>query len=349
MSKDLSADGSIPDQLSLAGWRVLKVSDPVEALAAAKSEDIGLAILHYPLDEAIDMDLPNVLRSIAPGHYVPVMIIACDAAEGKRCEFLDSGADDVASDATSTDEIVARARALLRVKRLHDELAGSRRALEQSVERERKLLAKLRRRNAHLRALCATDPLTHVQNIRSFGDILHHEFRMARRYEEALSLLMMDVDHFKLVNDMYGHPSGDYVLKELAAILKQTARQSDVVARTGGDEFGVILPKADHVQAAHLADRIRQEIGRHRFMIHGHDIYATVSVGLATFPDDTEIVDAEMLVFLGDQALLQAKEQGRDRVVAVHQFPEAVLARLRTQCRATRKTAPAARTDAAPR
>jgi two-component system cell cycle response regulator len=130
------------------------------------------------------------------------------------------------------------------VKDLHDKLAASRLALQEALRRERKLLAKLRRDNAHLQALVTTDPLTHVQNRRSFRDILDHEFKMARRYNQPLGLLALDVDHFKVVNDSHGHPSGDYVLKELAVILTRSVRESDVVARTGGEEFCVLLPKA---------------------------------------------------------------------------------------------------------
>jgi diguanylate cyclase len=142
---------------------------------------------------------------------------------------------------------------------------------------------------------------------------------------------MLDVDHFKIVNDTHGHPSGDYVLKELAVILKNSVRDSDVVARTGGEEFSVILPKADREQAAQFAERIRCETSQREFDVYGKKIHVTISIGFATYPLDAEITDAEMLVYFADQALLHAKESGRDRVVPFGELDLVVRRRLRRQ------------------
>lgn len=331
MSPQLHVDPSRNFHLSRPGWRLLRAGDAVETFAAVKSRDIDLVVLHYPVDQVVDLDLPNVLRRVAPADYLPVMILAADVAEGKRCEHFDSGADDVVGEDTSANEIIARVGALLRIKHLHDELADSRKALERSIQREQKLLAKLRRDNAHLQALCTTDPLTHAQNVRSFQDILAHEFKIARRYGTSLSLMMMDVDHFKVINDNHGHPSGDYVLKETAVILKQSVRDSDVVARTGGDEFGILLPKADRNQALRFARRIRQQVYKRRFEVYGELIHATLSLGVATYPDDAGITDPHMLIYFADQALLLAKENGRDRQAAVQEIPPEARSRLRWQ------------------
>jgi len=295
------------------------------------------------VDEMVDTDLPNVLRNVSPADYLPVMIIAGDPAEEQHCRFLNSGADDVISEATSPAEMTARIRAMLRIKELHDQLSASRSELQRSLKRERRLLAKAKRDNDHLRALCTTDPLTHVQNVRSFRDIFAHEFKMAKRYDQHLSLLMLDVDHFKVVNDTHGHPSGDYVLKELAVILTRSVRESDVVARTGGEEFCLILPKADRRQAMRFAERVRKEVYRRRFIVYGQHIHVTVSLGLASFPDDAEITDPDHLIYCGDQALLMAKETGRDRAVAFRDLDPAVRLRLCRQYHAP-QPAPACET-----
>jgi len=335
------------DALSLLPpeWQLLKVGGAVETFTAVKSYDIDLVLLHLPVDQTIDMDLPTVLRRVAPSDYLPVVIVTPGAGDEQRCEYLDSGADDIISDHTSPREAASRIRALLRVKELHDQLAGSRAALRRALDRERKLLAKFRRDNAQLQVLCTTDPLTHTQNVRSFHDILQHEWRASRRYGHSLSLLMMDVDHFKVVNDTHGHPSGDYVLKELAVILKRSIRESDVVARTGGEEFSVVLPKADRQQAAKFAERIRGEVRDRNFNVYGQDIHVTISIGSASSPDDAEIVAPEMLIYFADQALLHAKENGRDRVVAVHQLGMEVRNLLRRQYRSVRHTALRATAD----
>lgn len=322
-------------RLALAGWEVIEVAESIDAFAAVKRRHVDLAVLHLPMDDMVAMDLPNVLRGVSSSAYLPVVILADSPAERNRCRFLDSGADDVICTSTSSKELIARLGAVLRVKELHDQLATSRTALEESLRRERKLLAKLRRDNAHLQALVTTDPLTHVQNRRSFADILDHEFRIARRYNQPLSLLGLDVDHFKVVNDCHGHPSGDYVLKELAVILKQAVRDSDVVARVGGEEFSVLLPRADRRQAAQFAERIRKEVFCRKFIVYGQTIHVTVSIGSATHPADAEITEPQMLVYFADQALLEAKESGRDRVVAVGDLSPAVRQRLRRQYQST--------------
>ena len=319
------------EQLALAGWSVIHVDDQVEALAACRSKNVDLALLHLPADDVLATDLPDVLRRVAPAEYLPVMVLVHQPQQHQRCRFLDSGADDVVCQATAPAELVARIRALLRIKDLHDQLSSSRAALAQTLGRERKLLARLRRDNAHLQDLCTTDPLTHVGNVRCLRDILEHEFRIARRYNQPLSMLMLDVDHFKVINDMYGHPSGDYVLKEIAVIMKQSVRESDVVARTGGEEFSVLLPKAGPDQAARFAERIRKEVYLRKFTVYAKDIHVTISIGSATYPADAEITSEEMLVYFADQALLLAKEQGRDRVVAVREMPTEVRRRMRRQ------------------
>jgi len=210
-------------------------------------------------------------------------------------------------------------------------LSASHEALQQALARERKLLTKLRRDNQQLQRLAATDALTHVQNLRSFQDILAHQFRTAKRYGRPLSLLLLDVDHFKRVNDIHGHPSGDYVLKELAVILTQSVRESDVVCRTGGEEFSMILPEADCPQAEALAERIRAVTCDRQFLVYGHTIRVTVSLGSATFPTDVEVTEPALLVFFADQALLCAKEAGRNRVFACRHLPPETRAHLRRQ------------------
>ena len=330
---------SCPD-LHCDEWKIFAIEDEIDAFAAVRGKGIDLVILHMPLDDSIDSDLPNVLRGISPMPYLPVMIMSSDSAEAQRCRFLDSGADDVIAEQTSAIEVQARIRATLRIKDLYDQLASSRTALELVLEREQKLLARLREDNKVLKAKCTTDPLTHVRNVRSFGGILEHEFKSAKRYNTALSILALDIDHFKVINDTYGHPSGDYVLKELAVILTRSVRESDVVARTGGEEFCILLPKADQDQAAVFAERIRAEVYARKFTVFGRDIHVTVSLGQATFPDNAEITAANMLTYFADQALLLAKDTGRDRVVKFSDIRQDNRLRLRQQQFAAAESSP---------
>ncbi len=303
----------------------------MEALTVIRMRSPDLVLLLPPLNDLPGPDVPNIFREADPYTYLPVLVQADRLGERGRCEYLRQGADDVVTSETSMDEMIARVQSLIRVRELHEQLSASRSALQTALDRERGLLAKLKKDNASLQELCATDPLTRLQNARSFWDILAHELKMARRYNQPLSLLMIDVDHFKLVNDNHGHPSGDYVLKELAVILKRSVRESDVVARTGGEEFSVILPKADLRRCAVLAQRIRREVALRRFAVYGMTINVTISIGTATYPADAEITDERIMAYLADRALLSAKANGRDRVVALHELDGAGRARMRRQ------------------
>lgn len=332
MSQDLAASSKRCAHLTLAGWSTVQVLDAIDALSAVRADDIDVAVLQLPVDDTIAMDLPNVLREVSPAAYMPVTILAENPAESQRCRFLDSGADDIMSSEISGAELAARVGVLLRFKDLHDQLAMSQSALQSALDRERKLLAKLRADNATLQMLATTDALTEVQNVRSFQSLLEHEFKSARRYGHSISLLMLDLDHFKQVNDSHGHPSGDLVLRELCDLLKRTVRESDVICRTGGEEFSIILPRADHRQAARLAERIRLAVRDHVFRVYGREVQLTVSIGWATFPRHAEITDPPMLVYFADHALLQAKDRGRDRVVSLDDIERSVRAGLRQQC-----------------
>jgi len=318
-------------QLHQAGWRVFEAADQIDALTAIRRHEVDLVLVHMGAPDMAEMDLVHVFRRVATPWYLPVVVLAGSSTEQHCCRFLDSGVDDVLSDQTSAAEMIARIRALLRIRTLHDALWRSRSALKDALGRERELLAKLQADKDQLYALATTDPLTRVQNVRSFHDILAHEFKSAVRYANPLSLFMLDVDHFKVVNDTHGHPCGDYVLKELAVILKQSVRESDVVARTGGEEFSVILPQAGPGEADTFAERIRTHVRERQFVVYGENIHATISIGVSSYPADAEIVEAEMLVYFADQALLTAKETGRDRVVGVRDLDLEVRRRLRRQ------------------
>ncbi|MCP4374624.1 MAG: diguanylate cyclase [bacterium] len=324
------AHASCPD-LRSDRWTISEIDDEIDAFAAVRSKGIDLVILHMPLNDSIKSDLPNVLRRVSPAPYLPIMIMASDSAEAQRCRFLDSGVDDVIAEQTSALEVRARIRAMLRIKDLYDQLDASRTAMQLVLEREQRLMATLREDNKLLEAKCTTDPLTHLRNIRSFGEIMAHEFKSAKRYDRSLSILALDIDHFKVINDTYGHPTGDYVLKELAVILTQSVRESDVVARTGGEEFCVLLPKADQDQAAIFAERIRKEVSARKFRVFGNDIHVTVSLGQATFPENAEVTTSGMLAYFADQALLLAKDTGRDRVIKFSDIPREIRLRMRQQ------------------
>jgi diguanylate cyclase (GGDEF)-like protein len=164
------------------------------------------------------------------------------------------------------------------------------------------------------RQLSITDPLTGLANHRQFYQQLAREIRRAQRYQRPLTLLMLDLDHFKAFNDRHGHLAGDQALRETADVLRHNARSVDILARYGGEEFAIILPETDLERAAHQAERIRSAVANHvfRFQETRQDYQVTVSIGVATITPATR--KTEDLVHYADQALYRAKAGGRNRL-----------------------------------
>jgi diguanylate cyclase (GGDEF)-like protein len=173
--------------------------------------------------------------------------------------------------------------------------------------------------NAHLyqetQRLATTDPLTGLSNYRQFHDLLKLEVQRARRMEYPVGLVIMDLDHFKLVNDRHGHPVGDLALRQVADQLRHRLRRTDVIARLGGEEFGAILPGATLHEVAIVAEKIRAAVEELPPLVGGMTSATTpvtLSVGGTSLSAD--LVDAQLLVSCADQALYQAKRDGRNQV-----------------------------------
>jgi diguanylate cyclase (GGDEF)-like protein len=170
-----------------------------------------------------------------------------------------------------------------------------------------------------------TDALTGLSNRRVFHEILDAEIRRSRRYRWPVTVMMLDLDHFKDVNDSYGHMLGDLVLERVGGIVRHAVRDADAACRFGGEELAVVLPETAREGGYAVAERIRRRVeqsfsGR---PIDGHDISMTVSVGLATFPDDG--LHADELVARADEALYGAKHRGRNRVCVHYREKRAAL------------------------
>lgn len=163
-----------------------------------------------------------------------------------------------------------------------------------------------------LREQSLTDGLTGVFNVRFFHETLGKEIQRARRYQRALSLVIMDIDNLKKINDSYGHLAGDTVLKDIAKLIKETAREADIVVRYGGDEFVVIMPETDQKQAFKSAVRILDKVREHRFGVDQGRLRVTLSAGVADYPGG-DMTESDLLK-MADEALYQAKAEGRDRV-----------------------------------
>ena len=157
------------------------------------------------------------------------------------------------------------------------------------------------------------DGLTGCYNKKFFADRIESEFSFSLRHGQPLSLLMFDIDHFKQVNDTYGHQAGDFVLKQLTEVVNRCIRGEDIFARYGGEEFALLLRDTNAERSFILADRIRRTVAAHRFVFKQTRIPLTISIGVATL-SGTSLADTDEMIRVSDEYLYKAKHSGRDRV-----------------------------------
>jgi diguanylate cyclase (GGDEF)-like protein len=269
----------------------------------------GLVLVRQWMPDAVLLDwvLPildggAVTRAIKsdPALARVFVIIASARGEGAmRAEGIEIGADDYLVKPVEPKELLARLRNGLMLRRLQ---------------------AELEEKNRELALLAATDPLTSLLNRRSFDRNLDREMTGARRYGEPLSLAILDVDEFKGVNDRFGHDVGDEVLREIALRLTDACRAGDSVARIGGEEFGLTLPRTSPEGARAAAERSRALIAGRPIRTSSRELAVTVSVGVATVGEEIRF-DVSELFRAADEALYASKRAGRNRVTATSVRP----------------------------
>lgn len=265
----------------------------------------GFKILTQQKDEIdivlCDVIMPNIdgLRFLAMKNSyqelkdIPVIMLTSVEDSERKVKGLEIGAQDWVVKPFEPSELVARVKVHLRIKALQDEL---------------------RKANEVLQEMAITDPLTMLFNRRYFFESLLTEFERAKRYARVLSLVIFDIDHFKEINDTYGHQVGDRVLENFSKVLKSNLRAHDIIGRYGGEEFAVILPETRLDGAYTVADRFREVLSTMVFNAGEQKINITVSGGIAQYPYKG-INTPDDLVRCADNALLKAKRQGRNVVV----------------------------------
>ncbi len=332
ISPDEQRAESIEKHLEGTDFQVIQTPDVLSAMAMLKAEHVDIVLLDDNPREFFISDAARILKCMSRRDYLPVMCLFPKPVEASlRSEVLAAGADDYLMGDIEPIELQARLRRLLGIIALHDEFHRSKKELEDALSRELQLLRQLRSDNQQLKQRSVTDGLTSLYNHRYLMEWLKTEFKIARRYGHPISFVIADLDHFKQVNDTFGHPFGDFVLKELAVVAKSAARESDLVARYGGEEFAIVLPRSDREMARAFADRFHKAVAERSFEKGAHCVDLTISVGVATYPLDAEATSPEVLVYLADQALLQAKATGRNKVVAWHELDLDMRAQVRQQ------------------
>ena len=280
------------------GYDVVWAEDGINAIKEVKKEKPDIILLDLVLPGMDGYEVCRWLKLEETTKGIPVIMLTMKKELADKISGLQIGADDFLPKPYNELELNARIYASLRTKALQDELRMKNRQLEELLHK--------------VNYMAITDALTGLFNRRRFHDVLISEYERAKRYSTPFSLVMVDIDHFKRVNDTFGHSVGDGVLKEVSAILKGSIREIDTASRYGGEEFILILPNTVKDNALIVAERMRLSIEQHTFQEIDRNI--TVSIGISGMPDEKVETD-EKLVRCADFALYRAKQLGRNRTV----------------------------------
>jgi len=294
---DASSRFRLETALRAWGYQVTSVANGRQAIAAlAQPGGPSLAVLDWSMPEADGLEVCQAIRSDPNGRYVYAILLTSHDRDEDVIAGFDAGADDYVTKPFNTKELRARVRSGARIVQLQHQLVAA---------------------HEELREKAMYDPLTRLLTRGAFFEISEHELARAKRSRTPLSIVMADIDHFKSVNDRFGHPGGDEVLREVARRLQATFRKEDAVGRYGGEEFVALAVGCEGADAIALAERFRQAVERDPFTVGSQCLHVTTSVGVVT-GNATDGVQG--LIRAADEALYRAKATGRNKVVAAREL-----------------------------
>jgi two-component system, cell cycle response regulator len=296
----------IDDQMDQAGriktllgdaYEVAIETDPEVALSRAKTGDFDLVIVNMSIEATDPLRLCSSIRTFEETRLTPLLAIVRQGDTRKLVRALEIGVTDYLSRPVDRNELTARVTTQLRRKRYIDRLRST---FEASLE------------------MAVTDQLTGLYNRRYLASHLSAMFDRAFGTGRQLALMILDIDHFKRINDTFGHDIGDKVIQEIADRIRNSVRGIDLACRYGGEEFLVAMPDTDKTFANVVAERLRNEIAQHKIMINGgrEELSVTVSIGISSTEEGPKDDSAQKLIKRADEALYVAKSGGRNRVIS---------------------------------
>ncbi len=273
----------------------LEATNGIEGFKILLNEKVDIVLCDVEMPGMDGFKFLSMVNSRKELQDIPVLLLTSHEDVATKVRGLEQGASDYVTKPFSPEELLARVKVQLKIKTLQDHLKES---------------------NQQLRMLSQTDPLTGLYNRRHMTATLESELDRSNRISSPFSLLMIDLDHFKRVNDTYGHQQGDRVLQSISQEIQAQLRQYDSAARFGGEEFALLLPETSLSEGTMVAERLRQIISNIQFSDSISDLKITASIGIAAIPHK-KINTTEDLIRLADNALYTAKSNGRNRVETI--------------------------------
>jgi diguanylate cyclase (GGDEF)-like protein len=302
--------------LTNQGYKVHLETNGITAIETAKNNLPDLILLDIYLPEMDGYDVCIRLKEIDLLKDVPVIFISTLSDVLDKVKAFSVGGIDYITKPFDFEEVLARVKTHLKIRGLQTQLEEKTANLEAEIARRIKAEAELKR-------LASLDPLTGIHNRRTFFELAEVELERALRYGDSITLLMMDIDHFKKVNDCFGHIFGDQILINFAHLCKNHLRSFDLVARYGGEEFIIMLPHTDIEAGKSIAERIRLLVKEKEYTCKDQTFTVTVSAGITEL-DHTKPIALSALIEQADQALYQAKRSGRNQVECWSPEPKSI-------------------------
>ncbi|MBO6816617.1 MAG: PleD family two-component system response regulator [Rhizobiaceae bacterium] len=275
-------------------YDVQVITNPNEALISIVGNEFDLAVVSLSMEGVDSLRLCSHLRSVEKTRNLPLLVMADMDQEQIVSRALEIGVNDYIRRPIDQQELLARSRTQIRRKHYNDCLRNS---VQQTIE------------------LAVKDPLTGLHNRRYHDSHYANMFDNARRSGSGIAAIMCDIDHFKAVNDTYGHDAGDQVIREVASRITKSVREVDLASRFGGEEFVIIMPDTDVERAEKIAERIRLEVEAHPVQVAGGSKQISITMSMGVSSIDGEDDTPERLMKRADVALYTAKRNGRNRIV----------------------------------
>lgn len=280
-------------------YNIIAATDPKEGIEIALEKKPSLILLDVMMPGISGHDICRILKSNDETKTIPIVFLTAKGDVEDKVAGLEAGGDDYVTKPYNVSELIARINVHIRLKETQDQL-------KQLLEDKDRLIEQLEKLSLH-------DGLTDVYNRKYLEDYLEKSFEECRRYGMALSVIITDIDHFKRVNDTYGHQVGDEVLKKFVKRINDNIRKADVLARYGGEEFVIVMKNTEVEGAITLAEKLREIIQNCPFEVDGYKIELTASFGIACM-NNNNYANSTQLIRDADMCLYKAKNSGRNRV-----------------------------------